>query len=173
MLQAALQSDSSHRIQRARVTNPTGLWVTLRHGDHGLAQQPVLLVFQRLHMCSKLQDGLQVLLALQQLQVSLRSAEHRAASCLHDLKPQHGFNPVCNAVLAVVRHYVPRQQGQQVRLTWQKLGPWAPASDCGEGSQGGTRAPAPAMRSSGCAWCWGRGAARPASRRNAAAAGLL
>jgi hypothetical protein len=89
------------------------------------------------------------------------------------LTPQHWLNPVCNAVLAVVRHYLPCQQGQQVRTTWQRLGPCAPASDCGEGSQGGTRAPAPATRSSGGAGCWARGAARPASRRNAAAAGRL
>jgi hypothetical protein len=84
MLHATLQSDSSHRSRCARVTDPTSMWVTLCHRDHGLAQQPVLLVFQRLHMCSKLQDSLQVLLALQQLHVSLRSAEHRAALCLHD-----------------------------------------------------------------------------------------
>ena len=82
------------------MTDPTSVWVTLHHEDHGFAQQPVLLVFQRLHMCSELQDCLQVLLALQQLQVGLQSAGQGTVLSCHEMMPQHCFNPVCNAILA-------------------------------------------------------------------------
>jgi hypothetical protein len=47
----------------------------LRLWDFGPDQQPVLLFGQRLDVCSKLQSGLQVLLAVQQLDISLRSTE--------------------------------------------------------------------------------------------------
>ena len=58
------------------------LRVLLRPCSRGPAQQPALLVGQRLNVCNKLKDGLQVFLAVEQLHLSLRSATVDILRCV-------------------------------------------------------------------------------------------
>jgi hypothetical protein len=59
----------------AHISRCLVLQAWLRPWDCRLAKQLVLLLGNRLDVVSKLQEGLQVLLALQQLHFSLRSAD--------------------------------------------------------------------------------------------------
>jgi hypothetical protein len=120
-------------VRGAHISQCIALYALLRPGSCRPAQQLVLLLSQRLAVCRKQQGGLQVLPAVQQLDICLHSAAHqfvfayRVASCSTRGNSGSQSSRCCTLtpqIEAAVAFHAMLPSGCLDRFGWHTAGTW-------------------------------------------------